>query len=194
MIVWHVPAVFELALRSHFLHEFEQSVFSLRELFSGARYPPGIKRCDRFPCPFPLLSVLRHSAMRRPFRHFWFLWTRSLPALLVLCRALSPVSSGQPGVAGALMWVTVTFAYLIPALAVTAKLLSGGRGQAAEAGVLPTFQIAIPAPPSIGARLRATIPDLQPADRRNQLFIASLLRVRFRVVQRICPRFLSCGC
>jgi cytochrome c oxidase assembly factor CtaG len=37
--------------------------------------------------------------------------------------------------AGALMWVTVTFAYLIPALVVTTQLLSGERERAAHVGV-----------------------------------------------------------
>jgi len=36
--------------------------------------------------------------------------------------------------AGALMWITVTLAYLIPALVVTAQLLSAERLRAAEAG------------------------------------------------------------
>jgi cytochrome c oxidase assembly factor CtaG len=45
---------------------------------------------------------------------------------------LSPLE--DQALAGAIMWVTVTFAYLIPALVVTAQLLSGGRMRAAEAG------------------------------------------------------------
>jgi protoheme IX farnesyltransferase len=57
------------------------------------------------------------------------------------------------------MWVTVTFAYLIPALAVTAKLLSGERERAAGAGVLPAFEIAESARPSLWANLRSAVPD-----------------------------------
>jgi hypothetical protein len=34
--------------------------------------------------------------------------------------------------AGALMWVTVTFAYLIPALVLTSRLLSGERRHTAR--------------------------------------------------------------
>jgi len=45
---------------------------------------------------------------------------------------LSPLE--DQALAGAIMWVTVTLAYLIPALVVTAQLLSGGRMRAAEAG------------------------------------------------------------
>jgi cytochrome c oxidase assembly factor CtaG len=46
---------------------------------------------------------------------------------------LSPLE--DQALAGALMWVTVTFAYLIPALVVTARLLTGERMPAAGVGV-----------------------------------------------------------
>jgi len=46
---------------------------------------------------------------------------------------LSPLE--DQALAGALMWVTVTLAYLIPALVVTAHLLSGERMPAAAVGV-----------------------------------------------------------
>jgi cytochrome c oxidase assembly factor CtaG len=45
---------------------------------------------------------------------------------------LSPLE--DQALAGAIMWVTVTFAYLIPALVVTARLLSGERTRVAEVG------------------------------------------------------------
>jgi hypothetical protein len=47
---------------------------------------------------------------------------------------LSPLE--DQALAGALMWLTVTLAYLIPALAVLAQLLSGERLGTAEAGFL----------------------------------------------------------
>jgi cytochrome c oxidase assembly factor CtaG len=46
---------------------------------------------------------------------------------------LSPLEDQE--LAGALMWVTVTFAYLVPALVVTTQLLSGERERAAQVGV-----------------------------------------------------------
>ena len=46
---------------------------------------------------------------------------------------LSPLE--DQALAGALMWVTVTFAYLIPALVLTARLLAGERTRASEVGV-----------------------------------------------------------
>jgi putative membrane protein len=46
---------------------------------------------------------------------------------------LSPLE--DQALAGALMWVTVTFAYLIPALVLTARLLASERTRASEVGV-----------------------------------------------------------
>jgi putative membrane protein len=47
---------------------------------------------------------------------------------------LSPLQ--DQGLAGALMWVTVTFAYLIPAVVVTVRLLSGPRRHTSKVEVL----------------------------------------------------------
>jgi putative membrane protein len=47
--------------------------------------------------------------------------------------ALSPLD--DQALAGAMMWVTVTFAYLIPALVVTTRLLSSERRHTAEVEV-----------------------------------------------------------
>jgi cytochrome c oxidase assembly factor CtaG len=46
---------------------------------------------------------------------------------------LSPLD--DQALAGALMWVVVTFAYLIPALVLSARLLSGERADAVQPGV-----------------------------------------------------------
>jgi hypothetical protein len=46
---------------------------------------------------------------------------------------LSPLD--DQALAGALMWVTVTFAYLIPALLLTARLLSSEQTRTSEVGI-----------------------------------------------------------
>ena len=72
----------------------------------------------------------------------------ALSAFLVFCGHVvyRPYLSGDHGMfglspledqalAGALMWVTVTFVYLIPALVLTARLLASERTPASEVGV-----------------------------------------------------------
>jgi protoheme IX farnesyltransferase len=123
VIVWHVPAVFELALSSPFWHALEQASF----LVAGIVFwLPAIH------------SGLAAQGWSLPV--YFFLATLpcdALSAFLAFCGHVvyPPYSSGHrpfglsplddQALAGALMWVTVTFAYLIPALVLTSRLLSG---------------------------------------------------------------------
>ena len=133
VIIWHVPGVFEVPLQVRYWHTIEHASFFI----SGVL----------FWCP-----VIHPSFTTRPWMLPLYLFFATLPcdalsAFLAFCGHVVywPYLSGHGGLfglspledqalAGALMWVTVTLAYLIPALAVTAHLLSGGRMRAAEAG------------------------------------------------------------
>jgi putative membrane protein len=128
VILWHVPPVFELALRSRFWHTFEPVSFFL----AGALFW------------WPVMEPRASSRWSMPV--YLFLATLpcdALSAFLVFCghvvyptyRAgdhamfgLSPIE--DQALAGALMWVTVTFAYMIPAMVLTARLLAPGSTRA----------------------------------------------------------------
>jgi cytochrome c oxidase assembly factor CtaG len=134
VILWHVPAVFELPLQVRFWHMIEHASFFIAGLLFW--YP-----------------VIHHGFTTRPWTLPLYLFLATLPcdalsAFLAFCghvvyRPYLSASGGMFGLspledqalAGALMWVTVTFAYLIPALVVLARLLSSERLNAAEAGV-----------------------------------------------------------
>ncbi|HYZ87055.1 MAG TPA: cytochrome c oxidase assembly protein [Bryobacteraceae bacterium] len=124
VLVWHVPMVFELALRSHFWHHFEHASFFIAGVVFW----------------WPVIQPSQDARWSVPL--YLFLATLpcdALSAFLVFCGyvvyrpylsghghfGLSPL--GDQALAGALMWITVTFAYLIPALVVTAQLLSDDR-------------------------------------------------------------------
>jgi len=133
VIFWHHPVIFDLALRSPYWHTIEHASFFISGLL--------------FWCP-----VIHPSLTTRPWTLPLYLFLATLPcdalsAFLAFCGhvvyrqylsghggmfGLSPLE--DQALAGAIMWVTVTLAYLIPALVVTAQLLSGGRMRAAEAG------------------------------------------------------------
>ena len=133
VIFWHVPAVLAMTLRSHYWHAIEQiSFFTAGILFwMPARANP--PRGGGWSVPVYLfLATLPCDA---------------LSAYLVFCGHIVYPSYGSGGqlfrlsplddqaLAGALMWVAVTFAYLIPALFLSARLLSGERTDAAQFGV-----------------------------------------------------------
>jgi putative membrane protein len=130
VLLWHVPAVFQLTLESHFWHQFELASFFVAGIVFW----------------WPIIQLHPSSGWSLPV----YLFLATLPcdvlsAFLVFCGhavyrpyvardhgmlGLSPLD--DQAMAGALMWVTVTFAYLIPALVLTARLLSSERTHASE--------------------------------------------------------------
>ena len=134
VLLWHVPAVFEFALESHFWHRFELASFFVAGIVFW----------------WPVIQP--HPSSRWSVPVYLFLATLpcdTLTAFLVFCGhvvyrpylsedhgmfALSPLD--DQALAGALMWVAVTFAYLIPALVFTARLLASERTRAKEVEVV----------------------------------------------------------
>ena len=131
VLVWHVPAVFEVALRSHSWHEFEHATFFVAGIvfwwpvFYPAPYPRWSVPVYLFLATLPCDAL---SAFLAFCGHVVYRQYLSVPTTLF---GLSPLD--DQALAGALMWVTVTFAYLIPALLLTARLLSSERTGSAEA-------------------------------------------------------------
>jgi putative membrane protein len=130
LVVWHIPAVFVLGLRSQMWHGVEQASF----LASGLLFWWSVVQPQRSDSKWPESSLLV------------YLFLATLPCdilsgFLVFCdRVVYPVyfSSLQPfgltaledqQCAGALMWTCVTLVYLIAGAIVTARLLSPHRSQ-----------------------------------------------------------------
>lgn len=128
VIGWHVPAAFDLALHSHVWHQIEHAWFLTAGLLF---WWPVIQ-------PWPSVDEPPHW----PVPLYLFVATLpcdALSAFLVFCGhvvyrpylstdglfGLAPLQDQE--IAGALMWVTVTIAYLIPAVWITARMLSGQR-------------------------------------------------------------------
>ncbi len=121
---WHLPAAFELALRSRAWHVVEHaSFFGAGLLFWWPVIEPWPSR-PRWPrwamVPYLLLADMQNTA---------------LAALLVFSdRVLYPSYARGPNplddqaAAGVLMWVPMSFAYLIPAGLLTAQILSPSAG------------------------------------------------------------------
>jgi putative membrane protein len=128
VIGWHVPALFELGMRSMRWHAFEHACFFAAGLLFW--WPviqpwPSVARWPRWGVPLYLfLATLPCDA---------------LSAFLTFCgRVVYPHYLSAHGMfdisplpdqelAGALMWVWVTFVYLAPAAVVTLQMLSPQR-------------------------------------------------------------------
>jgi len=132
IIGWHLPVAFQLGIRSHWVHSIEDGSF----LMAGVLFWSPIVQSSP-------------SATRSPRWYLaLYLFLATLPcdilsAFLVFCnRLVYPFYLSTPQLfnlapiedqecAGALMWVWVTFAYLIPAVAITVQMLSPSNSQGA---------------------------------------------------------------
>jgi putative membrane protein len=128
VIGWHIPAAFDLALQSHCWHEIEHACFfgaGLLFWWPVIRPWPSVGDSPRWSVPLYLF--------------FATLPCDALSAFLAFCDhvvyrpylsargAFNLLPLQDQELAGALMWVIVTFAYLIPALVVTMQILSGAK-------------------------------------------------------------------
>jgi cytochrome c oxidase assembly factor CtaG len=128
-LVWHTPVMFELALRSELWHAVEHICFlATAFLFWWPVIQPWPSRA-RWPrwamIPYLLLADLQNTA---------------LSAFLIFCdRVVYPTYANTPrligmsaledqAAAGAIMWVPGSFAFLIPMLWITIRIISPHRG------------------------------------------------------------------
>ena len=125
VIAWHIPALFELGLQSEWWHEGEKVCFLAAGLLFW--WPviqpwPSVANWPRWTIPLYLfLATLPCDALSA---FLTFCNRVAYPNYLSSHRVLSMSALGDQECAGALMWVCVTFAYLLPAAAVTIQILS----------------------------------------------------------------------
>ena len=140
LVAWHVPALFELALRSDLWHEVEHACFfgtGLLFWWPVVQPWPSVARWPRWRIPLYLFMATLPCDVLSAFLAFC---DRVIyPSYLALPQmvSLSPLQDQE--CAGALMWMCATFIYLVSAVIITIQLLSSqGTGSAGEADGLPT--------------------------------------------------------
>jgi putative membrane protein len=143
LIGWHIPTIFELALRWNWLHELEHVCFLGAGLLfwwpviqpwpSAARWPrwsiPPYLFCATLPCDaLSAFLVFCDRVVYLPYL--------SAPRLF----AWSPLEDQQ--CAAALMWVSVTVILLVPAVIVTMQILAPQEARAPQASFAGLDRIA----------------------------------------------------
>src|SRR5277367_1173666 len=130
LVLWHVPSMFALGLRSQTWHEIEQASFLAAGLLFWR----------------PVVRPWAKASHRSEWTILLYLFLATLPCdilsgFLVFCdRVVYPVFLSSPRTfgmsamedqqcAGALMWTCVTVVYLIAAVIVAARLLSPHRSE-----------------------------------------------------------------
>jgi putative membrane protein len=134
VIGWHLPVAFQLGMRFHWVHDLGDVCF----LVAGLLFWWPIVQSSPSPTRSPQWSMAL------------YLFLATLPcdilsAFLVFCNrlaypfylstsqqfSLAPLQDQE--CAGALMWVWITFAYLIPAVVITMRILSPSSTQSQRA-------------------------------------------------------------
>jgi cytochrome c oxidase assembly factor CtaG len=125
LLVWHVPAIFDLALRSESVHKFEHATFFTAGLLFW--WPviqpwPSVPRWPRWSIPLYLFAATLPCDALSGFLVFCdrVVYISYLSAPKVM--GLSPLADQQ--CAAALMWVCVTIILLLPAVLITMQILS----------------------------------------------------------------------
>jgi putative membrane protein len=125
LIGWHVPAVFELALRWDWLHKLEHASFlgaGLLFWWPVIQPWPSTPRWPQWSIPLYLFAATLPCDALSGFLSFCdrVVYSSYISAPGVF--GLSPLADQQ--CAAALMWVAVTFIFLTPAVLVTLRILS----------------------------------------------------------------------
>jgi len=125
LIGWHVPAAFELGMRSNLWHEVEYACFfGTGLLFWWPVIQPwrNVTRSPRWSIVLYLFFATLLCDMLSAF--LTFCDRVVYPCYLSGNRHLGISPLQDQEYAGALMWVCVTFVYLVPAVVITMQLLS----------------------------------------------------------------------
>jgi putative membrane protein len=130
LIAWHIPAIFELALRYNWLHELEHATFLLAGLlfwWPVVQPWPSIAVWPRWSIPLYLFAATLPCDVLSAFLAFSdrvvYRSYLSAPRLFNLV----PLEDQQ--YAAAVMWVSVTLIYLVPLVIVTLQILSPQKSQ-----------------------------------------------------------------
>jgi len=133
LIGWHIPPLFELALRWGWLHKLEHATFfgaGLMFWWPVVQPWPSVPKWPRWTIPLYLFSATFPCDALSGFLTFCdqlvYPSYISAPRLF----GLSPLEDQQ--CAASLMWVSVTLIYLIPAVLVTLQILSPGNADLPE--------------------------------------------------------------
>jgi len=128
VVVWHVPAVFELGMRSHWWHHVQfTSFFATGLLFWWPVIQPwkNVGGASRWHIPLYLfLATLPCDVLSA---YLTFCDHVVYASYLGASEALNTAALEDQQFAGALMWVSITFVYLIPAVVITMQILSPSR-------------------------------------------------------------------
>jgi len=149
LVGWHVPGIFEAALRWDWLHELEHASFLSAGLlfwWPVVQPWPSASRWPRWSIPLYLFCATLPCDVLSAFLAFcgrvvYVSYLSGTPAF-----GMSPLQDQE--CASALMWVSVTLILLLPAVIVTMEILSPPRESRAVSAATDRY-LAVPRPEAL---------------------------------------------
>lgn len=172
-IAWHVPAFYELALRSPFWHRVEHACFLGTALLFWWNVLLPFPARPRFPrwtvIPYLLLADLQNTALAA----FFSFYDRVIyPTYATAPRVTNLSALADQAAAGAIMWVPGSIAFLAPCGAIAVEFLSRKKPLPAPAPVRP-LPPAAPRPAAL--KSKRVLPPLRRALQLLLLALAALV-------------------
>jgi putative membrane protein len=133
LIGWHIPAIFELALRWDWLHKLEHASFlgaGLMFWWPVVQPWPSTPRWPQWTIPLYLFAATLPCDALSGF--LTFCDRVVYPSYLSAPRVFGLSALEDQECAAALMWVAITFIFLVPALLITLKILSPNKSDLPE--------------------------------------------------------------
>jgi putative membrane protein len=150
VIAWHIPTLFQLGLSSNTWHSVEDVCFlSAGLLFWRPIIRTAPREAKGLQWSMPLYLFLGTLPCDILSAFLTFCGRVVYPSYVSAARILNLSPLQDQECAGALMWVSVTFAFLIPAVVITMRILSPGPAQTEVHVALYEF----PAPKTEGGSL-----------------------------------------
>lgn len=154
LLIWHIPALFDLTLRLDSLHKFEHATFFAAGLifwWPVVQPWPSVARSPRWSIPLYLFAATLPCDALSGFLVFCdrVIYSPYLSAPRVF--SFSPLQDQE--CAAALMWVCTTIIFLVPAVIVTLQILSPKKRRSRD--ITSAASSGITAPPLDSPKLEA---------------------------------------
>jgi cytochrome c oxidase assembly factor CtaG len=181
MFAWHVPKLYELALRSAAWHETEHACFFVVALifwWPVVQPWPSQARSPRWTMvPYLLLADVQNTALSA----ILIFADRVLYPSYALMPRLFGSALGDQAAAGAMMWVVGSLAFVLPAVAVTVECLST-KAAAQKLDWGSASRIAVATPPFSLVSRTALIRSLPQSRQRGRVVEAASFVVLFFIL------------
>jgi cytochrome c oxidase assembly factor CtaG/polyferredoxin len=166
---WHIPAIYELALASAMWHYVQHGCFLATAMLFWwpviEPYPGRVRWSRWLLVPYLILADLQNTLLSAVLcfsERVWYPHYEAMPRLWQIS------AQEDQAIAGVIMWVPGSLAYLVPLVGIVVRLMNESNPRVARSGVrAPTGEPRPPAIPS-GAERTSSVRASRPGEKSNR--------------------------